>query len=222
MKRSIFILAAIFALLTSGCNLLFKVPIGGPELIPTETFSIDEVTANRDVISDAEFTVAPSNASLVLTGDADGLVNGNIQYNVADWEPSTVIDGNTLHISQIIPDNNIASVPKGALNEWDLHLNQMLTSSARSLSSGNYTLTFVDTLPDEAVINVHHGVGNLRLEFPTDVTVNVEVQRGPANIDTEGDWSNTGNTYLSTSSNAGQSWNVKVEIGVGNLTLVSH
>jgi len=222
MKRSIFILAAIFALLTSGCNLLFKVPIGGPELIPTETFSIDEVTANRDVISDAEFTVAPSNASLVLTGDADGLVNGNIQYNVADWEPSTVIDGNTLHISQIIPDNNIASVPKGALNEWDLHLNQMLTNITISLSSGNYTLTFVDTLPDEAVINVHHGVGNLRLEFPTDVTVNVEVQRGPANIDTEGDWSNTGNTYLSTSSNANQSWNVKVDIGVGNLTLVSH
>jgi len=222
MKRSIFILAAIFALLTSGCNLLFKVPIGGPELIPTETFSIDEITANRDVISDAEFTVAPSNASLVLTGDADGLVNGNIQYNVAAWEPSMVLDGNTLHISQIIPDNNIASVPKGALNEWDLHLNQMLTNITISLSSGNYTLTFVDTLPDESVINVHDGVGNLRLEFPSDVTVNVEVQRGPANIDTEGDWSNTGNTYLSTSSNANQSWNVKVDIGVGNLTLVSH
>jgi len=220
MKRSIFILAAIFALLTSGCNLLFKVPIGGPELIPTETFSIDEVTANGDVISDAEFTVAPSNASLVLTGDADGLVNGNIQYNVADWEPSTVIDGNTLHISQIIPDNNIVSVPKGALNEWDLHLNQMLTNITMSLSSGNYTLTYVETLPDGSVINIHHGVGNLRLEFPSDVTVNVEVQRGPANISTEGMWIKNGKSY--TSGDAGPDWNVKVEIGVGNLTLVSH
>jgi hypothetical protein len=219
MKRSIFILAAIFALLTSGCNLLFKVPIGGPELISTKTFSIDEVTANGDVISDAEFTVAPSNASLVLTGDADGLANGNIQYNVTDWEPSMMIDGNTLQISQIIPDNNIASVPKGALNEWDLHLNQMLTNITISLSSGNYTLTFVDTLPDEAVINVHDGVGNLRLEFPSDATVNVEVQRGPANISTEGMWTKNGKSYISGES--GPVWTVKVDIGVGNLTLVS-
>jgi len=217
MKHTIFILATIFTLTTSGCNLLFKVPIGGPELIPTEMFSIGEVTANGDAISDAEFTVAPSNASLVLTGDADGLVDGNIQYNVADWEPSIVIDGNTLHISQIIPDNNIASVPKGAINEWDLHLNQMLTNITISLSSGNYTLTFVDTLPDEAVINVHDGVGNLRLDFPTGVTANVEVQRGPANIETEGDWSHNGNSF--THGNVGSVWHVKVDIGVGNLTL---
>lgn len=222
MKRSILILATLFALTTSGCNLLFKVPIGGPELISTETFSIDEATPIGDSILDAEFMVAPSNASLVLTGDAYGLVNGEIQYNVVEWKPSLVIDENTLYISQTIPDNNIASVPRGALNEWDLNLNPMLKNITVSLSAGNYTLTFADTLPDEAEINVHHGVGNLRLVFPADVIVNVEVQRGPANIDTEGDWSNTGNIYLSTSSNADQSWNVKVDIGVGNLTLVSH
>lgn len=221
MKRSILILAAIFAITTSGCNLLFKVPIGGPELIPAETFSIDETIAKGDTISDAEFTVAPSNASLSLAGDVNGLVNGVIQYNVADWRPSMVIDGNILCISQTIPDNNIASVPKGALNEWDLNLNPMLKNITVSLSSGNYTLTFADTLPDEAVINVHDGVGNLRLEFPTTVTVNVEVQRGPASIDTEGEWSNTGNTYSAISSHADSVWNVKVDIGVGNLTLVS-
>jgi len=219
MKRSILILAVILALTTSGCNLLFKVPIGGPELIPTETFSIDEAYAKGDVISDAEITVAPSNASLSLAGDANALVNGDIQYNVADWKPSMVIDGNILSISQTIPDNNIASVPKGALNEWDLNLNPMLKNITVSLSSGNYTLTFADTLPNEIVINVHDGVGNLRLEFPSDVTVNVEVQRGPANIDTEGDWSNSGRTY--TSGNADSVWSVKVDIGVGNLTLVS-
>jgi len=189
-------------------------------LIPTETFSIDEATPIGDSISDAEFTVAPSNASLVLTGDAYGLVNGEIQYNVAEWKPSLVIDGNILRISQTIPDNNIASVPRGALNEWDLNLNPMLKNITVSLSAGNYTLTFADTLPDEAEINVHHGVGNLRLVFPADVIVNVEVQRGPANIDTEGMWTKNENSYVSGES--GLVWNVKVDIGVGNLTLVSH
>ena len=220
MKRSIFILAAIFALTTAGCNLLFKVPIGGPELISTETFSIDEATPIRDSILDAEFMVAPSNASLVLKGDAYGLVNGEIQYNVVEWKPSLVIDENTLYISQTIPDNNIASVPRGALNEWDLNLNPMLKNITVSLSAGNYTLTFADTLPDEAEINVHHGVGNLRLVFPADVIVNVEVSRGPANIDTEGMWTKNEKSYVSGES--GLFWNVKVDIGVGNLTLVSH
>jgi len=219
MKRSILFLATIFALFTSGCNLLFKVPISGPELTLTETFSIDEAAAKEDLIADAEFTLAPSNASLVLAGDANGLVDGNIQYNVADWKPSVVIDGNTLHISQAIPDNNIASVPKGALNVWNLNLNSALKNITVSLSSGNYTLTFADTLPDGTVITVHDGVGNLRLEFPTNVTVNIDVQRGPANIDTEGDWSNNGKSY--TSGTADLVWNVKVDIGVGNLTLAS-
>jgi len=221
MKRSILILAVILTLTTSGCNLLFKVPIGGPELIPTETFSIDETTTKGDSISNAELTVAPSNASLSLAGDANGLVNGDIQYNVADWKPSIVIDENILRISQIVPDNNIASVPKGALNEWDLRLNPTLKNITVSLSAGNYTLTFADTLPDDAVINIHDGVGNLRLEFPANVTVNVDVQRGPANIDTEGDWSNTGNNYSSAFDKADRVWNLKVDIGVGNLTLVS-
>ena len=220
MKRSILILATLFALTTSGCNLLFKLPIGGPVLIPTETFSIDEATPIGDSILDAEFMVAPSNASLVLTGDAYGLVNGEIQYNVVEWKPSLVIDGNILRISQTIPDNNIASVPRGALNEWDLNLNPMLKNITVSLAAGNYTLTFADTLPDEAEINIHHGVGKLRLVFPADVIVNVEVQRGPANIDTEGMWTKNEKSYVSGES--GLVWNVKVDIGVGNLTLVSH
>ena len=220
MKRSILILATLFALTTSGCNLLFKLPIGGPELISTETFSIDEATPIGDSILDAEFMVAPSNASLVLTGDAYGLVNGEIQYNVADWKPAVLIDGNTLHIEQDIPDNNISSTPKDSINEWDLTLGDTLTNVTVSLSTGNYKLTFADTLPDGVTIHVSAGVSNLRLEFPTNVTVNVEVQRGPANIDTEGMWTKNEKSYVSGES--GPVWNVKVDIGVGNLTLVSH
>jgi len=220
MKRNIFILAVIFTLATSGCNLLFKVPIGGPDLIPTETFSIDEAIIKGDSISNAEFMVAPSNASLVLAGDADGLAHGDIQYNVADWKPSIVIDGSTLRIEQIIPDNDISSTSRDSINEWDLKLGEDLKNITVSLTTGNYTLTFVDTLPDGIALNVDAGVGNLRLEFPAGVTVNVDVQRGPANISTEGMWAKNGKSY--TFGDAGPVWNVKVEIGVGNLTLVSY
>ena len=219
MKRTIFILATIFALATSGCNLLFKMPIGGPELILTETFLIDEAILSEAIITDATLTLAPSNGLVVLAAGADELASGEIQYNVADWKPAVLIDGNTLHIEQDIPDNNISSTPKDSINEWDLTLGDTLTNVTVSLSTGNYKLTFADTLPDGVTIHVSAGVSNLRLEFPTNVTVNVEIQRGPANIDTEGMWTKNEKSYVSGES--GPVWNVKVDIGVGNLTLVS-
>jgi len=201
----------------SGCNMLFRLPVGGPDLIPTETFTVNEAIPANATITDAEITLAPSNGSVVLAGNSDELVNGEIQYNVADWKPAVLIDGNTLKIEQGIPDNNISSTPKDSINEWDLTLGDTLTNVTVSLSTGNYTLTFADTLPDGVTIHVSAGVGNLRLEFPTNVTVNVEVQRGPANIETEGDWSQNGNSF--TYGNVGSVWHVKVDIGVGNLTL---
>jgi len=219
MKRLSFALLTFIALGISGCNMLFQVPIGGPELISNETFSIDEATPKSVDVTDAEFIVAPSNASLILVGGIDGLVNGDIQYNVADWKPSLAIDGNLLRIEQGVPDNNIASTPKEAINEWNINIGNTVENITISLTTGNYNLTFENSLPDGIVINIHDGVGNLTLEFPSDVTTSVEIQRGPANINTEGDWSISGRTY--TSGTEGPTWNVKVDIGVGNLDLVS-
>lgn len=88
-----------------------------------------------------------------------------------------------------------------------------------SCPAGNYTLNFADTLPDGASISVNAGVGNLRLVFPAGATVNVEIHRGPANITTEGAWTTSGKTF--SSGNTGPVWMVKVDIGVGNLTLVA-
>lgn len=217
MKRFFFVLITTFTLATSGCNMLIRLPIGGPDLIPTEMFSIDEAIPSEAIITDATLTLAPSNGLVVLAASADGLASGEIQYNVADWKPVVLMDGNTLHIEQDIPDNNISSTPKDSINEWDLTLGDTLTNVTVSLSTGNYTLTFADTLPDGVTVHVSAGVGNLRLEFPAGVTANVEVQRGPANIETEGDWSQNGNSF--TYGNVGSVWHVKVDIGVGNLTL---
>ena len=219
MKRLFCILATVFALVISGCNMLVRLPVGGPGLIPTETFTVDETVPDNTSITDVQITLAPSNGSVMLAGNSDRLASGTIQYNVTDWKPAVLVDAGTLHIEQNIPDNNISSTPKDSINEWDLKLDDTLKHMTISLSTGNYTLIFLETLPDGVVINVDAGVGNLRLEFPTGVTANVEVQRGPANITTEGTWTKNGKSYLS--GDTGPVWNVKVDIGVGNLTLVS-
>jgi len=218
MRKSLSTLFIIFALTTTGCNLLIKLPFGGPKLIPTETFYVDEATPDGAAITTAILTLAPSNATLNLGGKAKGLGGGTIQYNVADWKPTLVVEGTTLSIEQKVPEGSVSSPSKDSLNQWDLNLGDTLSTISISSLTGNYTLNFADTLPDGVTISVNAGVGNLRLVFPAGITVNAEVHRGPASITTEGMWTTTGKTY--TSGNSSQVWTVKVDIGVGKLTLV--
>jgi len=219
MKHTFLILITLLAFGISGCNMLVRLPIGGPELIPTEMFAVNETAPDDAMVTDVALTLAPSNASILLAGDSNVLVSGEIQYNVADWKPVVAVDGKTLKIEQHIPENNISSTPKKALNSWDLQLDDALKNVSVTMTTGNYTLTFVDNLPDGAIIDVSAGVGNLRLEFPTNVATNVEVQRGPTNIAIEGTWEREGKIYISGDS--GPVWTVIVDIGVGNLTLVN-
>jgi len=219
MKHYLPIPILVFALVTSGCNLLIKLPVGGPELIPTETFTVNEAVPVGATATDLILTLAPSDGSLLLSGNADGLVEGEIQYNVAEWKPVVAMDGDTLHIEQKLPDNNVSSTPRDAINEWKLELGGTLTDIAIACPTGNYTLTFADSLPDGIAIKVNAGVGNLALEFPTGVTANVEIHRGPASIATEGAWTKDGKVY--TSGDSGPVWTITVDFGVGNLTLVS-
>jgi hypothetical protein len=217
MEKILSILILIFTLATTGCNMLIKVPFGGPKLIPTETFSVDEAAPGSTAITAAILTLAPSNGSLKLAGGAKGLGDGTIQYNVANWKPTLVVEGATLRIEQIVPEGSVASTPKDSLNQWDLKLGDTLTNINVSCPAGNYTLNFAGTLPDGASISVNAGVGNVRLVFPAGAKVNVEVHRGPTNINTEGAWTTNGKTY--SSGNSGPVWMVKVDIGVGNLAL---
>ena len=217
MKAILSILIIVITLVTTGCNLLVKVPIGGPALIPTETFSLGEDKPAGISITSANLSLAPSNGTLNLAGGAQGLVDGTIQYNIANWKPTLVIEDTTLSIEQAVSNNSLSSTPKDSLNQWELTLGDALKNISVSAPAGNYTLNFADTLPDGASIYINAGVGNQRLVFPAGVTVNVEVHRGPANITTEGLWATSNRNY--TSGNSGPVWIVKVDIGVGNLTL---
>jgi len=214
---SIFIVVSVFVL--SGCNMLFRVPIGVPELTDTETFIVNEAIPMDVSVTTVFLAPVPSNGSILLGGDADGLASGEIQYNVTNWKPVVALDESILRIEQTSPENNISSTPKGSINTWDLKLGETLENITISLSTGDYTLTFADTLPAGMTININAGVGNLRLEFPAGISANVDVHRGPASVATEGMWTKDGKVYISD--NPGPVWTVTVDFGVGNLTLVN-
>jgi hypothetical protein len=219
MKQKLSLFIATLALAALACNSLINLPVSSVKTIPTETFSIDESVPADATVTDATLVMAPSSATLALAGGANGLVEGEIIYNVAEWKPTLTASDGILRITQEPQDDKLYSVSGEAVNEWNLKLGNGIVNVRVECPAGKFTLDFADTLPDGANIIIDMGAGDLRLVVPAEVAASVEVQRGPSNVTTEGAWTVNGSAY--TISGSGPTWIIKLEMGVGNLTLVS-
>jgi hypothetical protein len=219
MKPLLCIVVVLLGSALPACNSLVNVPFSSLKTGPTATFAINEPRASGTVLTGVTLTMAPGTATLALAGGADGLVNGEIQYNVAEWKPTLAMSDGMIRIEQHLADHMISSSPEGAINQWNLQLGDRLKDVHVACPAGNFTLSFADTLPDGASITVDIGAGNLRLAVPAGVAARVAIHRGPSSVATEGAWTKSGATYAT--SGAGPTWTIQVDMGVGNLTLVS-
>jgi len=220
MKRNLSLTVTMLALAALACNSLIKLPIGGLKTIPTETFSIDEPLPSGDAIKDITFGMAASTATLTIAGGAKGLVEGQIQYNVAEWKPTLITSSGALRVEQTLPDGTIGGSPGGSINQWDIKLGNGLQNVHVICSSGNFTLFLTNTLPNVVNISIEIGTGNFHLVIPTGVAASVNVNRGPFKVATEGAWTQNNTTYTTSGSNP--VWMIKLVMGVGNLTLASN
>jgi hypothetical protein len=219
MKHPLSIVIATLALAALACNPLIRLPLGGLTTIPTATFSIDPAIPAGTATTEAALTLAPGSATLTLAGGAERLAQGEIHYNVAEWQPSVVTDQGRLRIEQHLPDDIIANPPAGALNQWNLKLSDTVMRVQVVYPAGDLTLDFADTLPDGVSISVTVGAANLRLIIPAGVAADVQVRRGPSGLTTEGAWTADGDRYTTTG--PGPKWAIDIEMGVGHLTLTS-
>jgi hypothetical protein len=90
------------------------------QTIPTETVTVAEPLPDSET---AEVELRMGAGELILAGGADGLVTGEIQYNVAEWKPTLTRDDNRLVIEQGRADStNIGITESNVINEWDLKL----------------------------------------------------------------------------------------------------
>lgn len=85
--------------------------------------------------------------------------------------------------------------------------------------AGDYTLDFSGTLQQDASVKITAGVSNVRLVVPAGMTVEVEVEGAISNVNTEGTWTVNDKQYQIAGS--GPTLTISVQMGVGNLTLVS-
>lgn len=85
--------------------------------------------------------------------------------------------------------------------------------------AGDYTLDFSGALQQDATVKITSGVSNVRLVVPVGMTAQVDVQGAISNVSTEGTWTVNDKHYEVAGS--GPTLTITVNMGVGNLTLVS-
>lgn len=219
MKRNLPIALTALVLATLACNLLANAPFSNVKTGPTLTFSIDEPVPAGATTTDVRLSMAPSSATLALASGANGLVEGEIHYNVADWKPTLTTSDGTLRILQEMPGDEVHTISGEAVNDWKLKLGDGIVNVHVKFLAGDFTLDFADSLPDGVSITVEMGAGNLRLVVPDGIAASIEVSRGPSTVSTEGAWTKNGSSYINGGS--GSAWAIDVSMGVGNLTLAS-
>src|SRR5690349_15179484 len=95
MKRGLLMTVAALAAATLACNIGVDVPRVNTG--PTQTLTISEA-ASAGQASEVQITMG--GGTLNLNPGAEGLVEGQIQYNVPDWKPTITHTGNSLSIVQ--------------------------------------------------------------------------------------------------------------------------
>jgi hypothetical protein len=250
---------------------------------PTQTVTVSEPLPTGVEVVDLEINMAAG--ELNLSGGGEGVVDGEIRYNVTEWAPEIDNTGDRLTITQG-DDDNINGLPDNTvINDWTLRLGDMpfdLTVNAgaydgsldldgvplRSLTvhdgasnaevefnslnpevmdelrydtgassvtliglananaeevvftsgAGDYELDFSGDLQRDLSVRVNSGVSSVRIVVPPGTNVQVTLDGGLTDVDLDGNWSQSGDTY--SLSGSGPSITIEVDMGIGSLALI--
>lgn len=159
-KRSLFVFLATVLLTSLACS--FGIPsISQLETGPVETLSLNEPRSNEDVL-DLTFDMAFGEFN--LTNGAKALLDGEIRYNVAAWEPTVVRKDGSLTISQDAGDYTRQGFPgEDVVNAWEFRLGSVPMNL--TVSAGAYDATMdLSGLPIRR-FTVQDGAGEVEIRF---------------------------------------------------------
>jgi hypothetical protein len=140
MKHTLLIIMAMLALPSLACTITLPTP---PQLTtgPTQTFTVSEALpgdASADKPVKVELRMGAG--ELTLQSGADGLAEGEIEYNVPEWKPTVTSSEGKLIIEQGPSQNqNLSWFPgkdNEIINNWDLELGNAPMNL--SISAGAY------------------------------------------------------------------------------------
>jgi len=160
MKSKAFfvVLAALTAasLACSGISVVPRLDTG-----PTETVTVNEPLPTG--VDEVDLTINMAAGKLSVNGGGEGVLEGEIRYNVAEWKPEIENTGGTVNVTQGETDG-IQGLPDDAVvNDWNLKLGDIPYNL--TLNAGAYDGSLdLDGIPLRGLA-VHDGASNARVEF---------------------------------------------------------
>ena len=180
---------------------------------------------------------------LNLTGGADGLMEGDFTYNVADWKPRVSYDvsGDEGDIVVKQGGSEGSNLTGEAHNEWDIRLNDELPTVLvvqmgagesdldldsltleglkLQMGAGKSTVDLTGDYAQSFDATIQGGVGEATVELPSEVGVKAKAQGGLGKIGAEG-LKRVGDSYVNDAyGESDVTLNVNVQGGVGEINL---
>jgi hypothetical protein len=143
--------------------------------------------------------MAVPQGALVLRGGTDGLIQGGITYNAAEYEPQMTNGEGELLIRQSTPGPKsvVVTTQNNLINQWDLHLSDAPMNFQIRLESGDYNIEFNKSLPANFDVTVNAAVGVVYLTIEPGLAAQVTVGEKTSllKVTTRGEWTQNGDVY---------------------------
>ena len=209
-----FFVAVLLTLMVSACKP--KIVIG-----PEQTFTVDVPRPETGNATNVTLEMAVPQGALALAGGAEGLIEGVITYNAADYEPQMTNGDDTILIRQTEPGPKsvVITVQNNLINQWDLHFGDAPMNFEIRLENGEYTIEFAKSLPADFKVTVNAGVGKVNLIINPSLATQVIIGEHTdlLEITTRGDWMQTGDVYQTGSGSPALTITVNMRGGELNL-----
>jgi len=209
-----FFVMVFLALMVSACK---------PKLVigPEQTFTLDVPRPESSSAINVTLEMAVPQGMLNLSGGAEGLIQGAITYNAAEYEPQMTNGDGTLLIRQAEPGPKsvVVSVQNNLINQWDLQLGDAPMNFEIHLENGEYIVEFAESLTADFSATLNAGMGNVNLVIDPNLAARVIVGEKTDLLDvkTRGDWTQIGDTYEAVAGFAALT--ITVNMRGGTLTL---
>ena len=240
MKRLAFLFAllASAAVLSGACGMQ-----GGDEPQVGKMRSESESVDPKDAQS-VRAQLKMGAGELNLTGGADGVMEADFSYNVAEWKPEVSYDVSGDEGELVVKQGGSegSDLTGEARNEWDIRLNDELpTDLVVQMGAGESDLdldsltlerlklqmgagkTTVDLTGDYAQSfdsSIQGGVGEAKVLLPSEVGVKAKAQGGLGKIDAGEGLKRVGDAYVNDAyGESDVTLNVEVQGGVGEINL---
>ena len=162
MKTTSWVIFGILAIISLACSV--TIPAARMQTEETQTLNVSEPAPGPQSSEISQVSITMGAGKLQIGSGAEGLVDGTIKYNVAEWKPSVTHQGGAVTITQGTNFSNQLP-PENVVNDWQLKLGQ--TPLDLTINAGAYdSMLALGGIPLTG-LTINDGASNSNISFET-------------------------------------------------------